>query len=96
MSILSDLRSPVCCRPAEAEEAAASQRHIQQLRSVRLRRVTLASEGGDVTVSWFEGLSKLLSLGSSDEPEPVPTMHFSSELSVRLEVGMCFLLSHST
>ena len=90
MSILTDLRSSVCCRPAEAQEASTSQRHIQQLRSVRLRRVTLASEGGDVTVRWFEGLSKLLALGSSDEPEPepVPSMHFSLEWSVRLEVSM--------
>ncbi|KAK9835694.1 hypothetical protein WJX74_005996 [Apatococcus lobatus] len=71
--------------PAASGEVAASQKQIQQLRSVRLRRVTLASEGGDVTVGWFESLSKLLSLGSSDESEPVPQQEFSTDWSVRLE-----------
>lgn len=66
----------------------SSTRRVQQTRSVRLRRVSLASEGGDVTVGWFESLSKLLSPGSLDEPDSSSSLGISPDWSVRVEVSI--------
>lgn len=80
-------------RPQALDEGTSSTNRIHQSRSVQLRRVTLASEGGDVTVGWFDSLSKLLSPGSLDEPERSSSLGISADWSVGVEVSMCCLAS---
>ncbi len=74
------------CRRAGDDEAAEGSGSVQQSRSVRLQRVTLGSEGGDVTVSWWESLAKLLAFGSPDDCDASPATDFCTNWSVSMQV----------